>query len=186
MSRLTEDTRQPGDPIIDATKNRMVALNYVGKVLINVMCPEVVHDLYNKHNANMTKHPIFARVMKPMFSDVFLVMPTNDEWRNQRKAVSHMFFKQRLQLMAEVFKQYLNISCDKWLSEIAASKDGETRIDIAVEFEKIFGHTINHICLGENINDDLFDFRVLTIADEKCTFTEKKVTLREAIHNMAF
>ena len=88
--------------------------------------------------------------------------------------------------MAEVFKQHLNISCDKWLSEIAASKDGETRIDIAVEFEKIFGHTINHICLGENINDDLFDFHVLTIADEKWTFTEKKITLREAIHNMAF
>ena len=96
MSRLNEDTRQPGDPIIDATKNRMVALNLVGKVLINVMCPEVVYDLYNKHNANMTKHPILGTVLKPMFSDVFLVMPTNDEWRNQRKAVSHMFFKQRL------------------------------------------------------------------------------------------
>ena len=121
-----------------------------------------------------------------MFSDVFLVMPTNDEMKNQRKAVSHMFFKQRLQLMTEVFKHHLNTSCDKWLSEIAASQDGETRIDIAVEFEKIFAYTINHISFGENVNDDLFDFLVLTIADKKWTFTEKKVSLREAIHNMTF
>ena len=77
-----------------------------------------------------------------------------------------MFFKQRLQLMAEVFKQHLNVSCDKWLAEIAASKDAETRIDIAVEFERIFGHTINHISFGEDINGDLFDFHVLTIENQ--------------------
>ena len=106
---------------------------------------------------------MFGKVIEPMFSDVFLVMPTNDEWKGQRKAVSHMFFKQRLQLMAEVFKQHLNTSCDKWLAEIAASKDGETRIDIAVEFEKIFGSTINYISFGENVDDELFDFLILTI-----------------------
>ena len=92
MSRLTEDTRQPGDPWVDASKNRMVALNLAGKVLISVQCPEVVADLYNKHNSSMTKHPINGKHIEAMFSDVFLVMPTNDEWRNQRKAVSHMFF----------------------------------------------------------------------------------------------
>ena len=33
MERLTEDSRQPGDPLIDATKNRMVAINLIGKVI---------------------------------------------------------------------------------------------------------------------------------------------------------
>ena len=60
--------------------------------------------------------------------------------------------------MVSVFKEHLNISCDKWLAEIA--KNGETRINIAVEFERIFAHSINHICFGEDFNDDKFDFQV--------------------------
>ena len=164
----------------------MVALNLVGKIMIEVQDPEVVSDLYNKHNGNMTKHEMFRKVMEPFFKDVFLVMPTDDVWKGQRKAVSHMFFKQRLQIMAEVFKGHLNSACDKWLSEIAASKDGETRIDIAVEFEKIYGRTINHICYGEDVIEDKFDFLVCKHENEKFIFTESKVSLIEAIHNMAF
>ena len=98
-----------------------------------------------------------------------------------------MFFKQRLQIMTEVFKEHLNMSCDKWLADIAASKDGETRINIVVEFERIFAHTINHICFGEDFNDDKFDFIVATISsDGKWQFEEKKVSMREAIHAMTF
>ena len=164
----------------------MVALNLVGKVLIEVQDPEVVAELYNKHNPNMDKHELIGKVFEPMFKDVFLVMPTNDEWKSQRKAVAHMFFKQRLQLMAEVFKEHVNTSCDKWLAEIAANKDGETRIDIAVEFERIYGHTINHICFGEDINGDEFDFWILKIEKQKYIWTEERVTLRAAIHNMSY
>ena len=90
-----------------------------------------------------------------MFDNTFGTMHTDDEWRSQRKAISHMFFKQRLHVMIGVFKKYINVSCDKWLSEIAKN-DGKTKIDISVEFERIFAHTINHICFGEDLNDDKF------------------------------
>ena len=43
--------------------------------------------------------------------------------------------------MLDIFKKHLNFSCDKWLSEIA--EKGETRINIAEEFERIFAHSIN-------------------------------------------
>ena len=95
-----------------------------------------------------------------------------------------MFFKQRLQIMADVFKEHLNMSCDKWLADIAASKDGETRINIVVEFERIFAHTINHICFGEDFNDDKFDFIIATFDMKGWKFEEKKVSMREAIHAM--
>ena len=49
--------------------------------------------MYNKHNSNMDKPPFFPEIIEPMVKDTFLVMPTNEEWRTQRKAVSHMFFK---------------------------------------------------------------------------------------------
>ena len=187
MQKLTEETRQPGDPMIDATKNRMIVLNLIGKVITYVQDPEVVAEMYNKHNANLDKHPWLGDIFEPMFTDVFIVMPTNSEWKAQRKAVSHMFFKQRLQLMAEVFKGHLNKSCDKWLAEIAESKQGETRINIAVEFERIYAHTINHICFGEDFNDDKFDFIIFEIdGGANWSFKEEKVSMREAIHNMTF
>ena len=67
-----------------------------------------------------------------------------------------MFFNDRLSIMMEVFKEHLNHSLDKWLAEVESQ--GQTRIDISVEFERIFAHTINHIAFGEDLNDDKFDF----------------------------
>ena len=55
-----------------------------------------------------------------------------------------------------------------------------------MEFEKIFGRTINHISFGEDVIDDKFDFLILTIKDEEWIFTETRVSLIEAIHNMTF
>ena len=68
-----------------------------------------------------------------------------------------MFFNERLSVMLNVFKEHLNKSCDKWLAEIEAN-GGETQIDITHEFERIFAHSINHICFGEDLNDEKFDF----------------------------
>lgn len=112
---------------------------------------------------------------------MFASLPTNDLWRAQRKAVSHMFFKQRLNIMVEVLKEHLNVACDKWLAEIERN-GGETRINIAEEFEIIFAHTINHICYGENFNGDLFDFYYYNPQEDR--FIEKKVTMRVAVHNL--
>lgn len=48
---------------------------------------------------------------------------------------------------------------------------------------RVFAHTINHICFGEDFNDDKF---VIQYYDKRSdTFTEKKVSMREAMHNMA-
>ena len=58
--------------------------------------------------------------------------------------------------MANVFKEHLNAACDRWKSKI--EKNGEARIDIASVFERIFAHTITHICFGEDFNNDKFKF----------------------------
>ena len=116
----------------------------------------------------------------PMFSDVFGFMPGNEKWKAQRKACGHMFFKQKLQIMAGVFKEHVNIECDKMLADI--EKKGEARMDISVVFERIFGHTINHICFGEDYND--IKFMILCYDTEKDTWTEKRVSMRECLHNL--
>ena len=60
----------------------------------------------------------------------------------------HMFYKKRLADMIKVFKLHMNAACDSWIEDIAQSARGEIRIDITVEFECIYAHTINHICFG--------------------------------------
>jgi hypothetical protein len=108
-------------------------------------------------------------------------VPTNEEWKVSRKSYSHMFYRERLGVMIGVFKEHLNIQCDQWLADI--KMHGKARIDISQEFERLFAHTINHICFGEDFNDDKFDW--LYCDPLTRAFTEKKVSMRQAIHNMA-
>ena len=105
-------------------------------------------------------------------------MPLNQRWKDQRKACGHMFFNQKLNIMADVFKGHLNIECDKWMAEI--EQKGEARIDISSAFERIFAHTINHICFGEDLNDDKFMFFYYDI--QANSWTERMVSMREAMH----
>ena len=93
LNELCAESREAGDPDFDATKNRVVSINVLGKVFIWITDPEAVGDFYNKHNADLTKHEMVAELFEPMFENIFGTMPTNEEWKVQRKAIAHMFFK---------------------------------------------------------------------------------------------
>ena len=82
--------------------------------------------------------------------------------------------------MIDVTKEHLHKFCQKYLNEI--KENGETKIDISTEFEKINAHTISHICFGEDKNDDRFDFLFYDVITD--TFTEQKVTMGEAMTNV--
>ena len=84
--------------------------------------------------------------------------------------------------MTEVFKEHMTIACNSWMDEI--SKNGVARIDITSAFERIFSHTINHICFGEDINDNKFVINYYNQNSDKSKWTEKEVSMREAMHNM--
>ena len=90
-----------------------------------------------------------------------------------------MFFKSKLATMVTVTKKHINYACNKWLAEIEAK--GEARIDITVEFERIFAHAINNVAFGTDMNDDKFDF--LFYDKEADTYVERKCSFREAIGN---
>ena len=166
---------KPGDPEFDASKYPMIVYNLVAQVMTYVSDPDVVQDMYNKHSKHIDKHPMVIDIFEPIFGrDVFALMHTNILWKTNRKACAHMFYKERLQVMIGVFKLHLNKSCDKWLAEIASN--GETRIDISCEFERIFAHTINHVCFGEDYNDDRFE--IFFYEHSTKTFSKKLVSMR--------
>ena len=117
-----------------------------------------------------------------LMADTFITMPTNKAWSTRRKAVGHMFYKERLRGMVSVFKSYMSNATRKWSDE--ATKIGFARINIAEEFERIHAHFMSNICFGKDLNDDRFDFFVMD--PDNFTFTERKVSMREALKNMLF
>ena len=140
------ENRAKDEPRFNAAKTPMTCYNMLGRAMTLVADPEVVSDIYGKHNKDMQKSAFVGDVFKPMIEDIFGFMPTNDAWRHKRKATSNMFFSKSLSQMLDVFKHHLNKKCDKWLAEIESK--GETKIDISVEFERLFADTIINICFG--------------------------------------
>ena len=44
-----------------------------------------------------------------MFPTNWGVAPTNETWRIERKAVSHMFYKEKLRTMVEILKEHIQL-----------------------------------------------------------------------------
>ena len=78
LQRLTEKTRKPGEPAIDASKNRMVALNMVGKVVTYVQDPDVINDMYIKHGQSLDKSTVIQEMYEPLFTQ-FLPLTSNSD-----------------------------------------------------------------------------------------------------------
>ena len=74
---------------------------------------------------------------------------------------------------------------DKWLKEIEESVDGNTKIDIAIEFEKLIARNIVHISFGEDISDMIVETDIPD-SPGSTKFIRKKLTLSEATHNAVF
>ena len=138
--------------------------------------------MYSGRGSKMIdKTDLMQKIFACVFGDMFAFMHTDETWKAHRKAISHMFFKQKLAIMAGVYKKHLNDSCDKWLAEIA--EKGEARVNLPHAFERIFAHTINHICFGEDLNDDKFMFNFFDYKTR--TFSERKLSMREAMANIS-
>ena len=179
INELDKDQKGPADPYNDATKYPMISFNIKGEVITYISDPDVVQDMYTKHSTKVDKHQVHAEIRENMFTEIFTLMPTNDLWKARRKACSQMFYKDRLRVMTGIFKEHLNRSCDQWIKEIEAN--GEARINIATEFERILGNSISNICFGEDFSEEQFDFQYYDVMKHK--FTAKKVGMREAMPN---
>ena len=63
-----------------------------------------------------------------MFEDfiptAFVFAPSNDDWKKKRKAVAHVFARERLSKMIELLKDQLMVKIDQWMKEIRSSSDG--------------------------------------------------------------
>ena len=146
LNLLGEKEWSPGKPKFDASKYPLVSFVMAGEVITWVSDPEVVQDMFVAKNKFLTKTLENAKYFDIFFSNMFAMMPSNDLWKLHRKTCSPMFYKNKLAIMGKVFKEHLTIATQTWRKEIVNS--GQTRILLSEEFERIYAHTINHICFG--------------------------------------
>ena len=159
LELLTEKDQTPDLPKWNSSRFPAVAQIMIGKVFTFLSDPEAVQDVFVTKSKFLTKCWTNAAYFKPLTDSMFAFMPNDEKWKLHRKTAAPMFFKSKLQIMGKVVKEHIKMATDKWMSEIAANS-GETKINISVEFERIFAHTINHICFGQDHNDDKFDFEL--------------------------
>ena len=89
----------------DAKKHPMISLNLAGLVLTYIQDPEIIQEMYSGRGSKMVdKTDLMQKIFACVFGDMFAFMHTDDTWKAHRKAISHMFFKQKLAIMAGVYK----------------------------------------------------------------------------------
>ena len=102
---LNEKTRKPGEPINDAKKHPMVVINLASLLITYVQDPEIIQEIYSgRGSKSIDKSDIVSKMFSCYMGDMFAFMHTDETWKAHRKAISHMFFKQKLVIMAKVYK----------------------------------------------------------------------------------
>ena len=77
-------------------KKEMMSTTVLNEVYVVVADPEVVQDMFIKENKYLDKHRLVRDTFAPMFDTVWPTMATTETWKTQRKATSHMFYKNKL------------------------------------------------------------------------------------------
>ena len=81
----------------DASKHPMVTMNLAGLLITYIADPEVIQEMYSgRGSKSIDKMDTLQKIFACVFGDMFAFMHTDDTWKAHRKAISHMFFKQKL------------------------------------------------------------------------------------------
>lgn len=74
-----------------------------------------------------------ASSWKNYLGDSFLFSQGDEKWQRKRKGLAHAFFKDRLIVMLEKFKDYTSQAQERWLDKINESERGFAKIDMTRE-----------------------------------------------------
>ena len=138
--------------------------------------PQVMSDIFNKHNKKIDKVDEIAKMFEPLLGSSLLFGPTDEDWRQKRKACAHAFYKDRLKHMLEVLKGQINQRIIIWKSKIEQSDSGETQTNIAEEFASIFADNIINIAFGEDLRESKFELNFLVDKQAK-KFKKRSVNI---------
>jgi len=141
----------------------------------------MVQDIFVTKNRLVDKTGEFQEIFEDGLQESFLFSKGDESWARKRKACAHAFYKDRLENMMDVLKEKLSDMMKTWNSEIEASSDGQTIIDIGLVFERLFCRNIVQISFGEDVSDMKIETDFQTeVGGSK--FIRKTVTMPEAMN----
>ena len=86
----------------------------------------------------MDKSGAVADAWKNLMGDSFLMSKSDKKWETKRKGLANAFFKPRLLVMLEKFKDYTIAAQERWIDEIRKSGKGYTKIQMEREMLNIY------------------------------------------------
>ena len=135
----------------DAAKHPLFATTVMAKPFVFLCDPEAIQEVFSTKNRLLDKTESAAERFKELLGNSFLFALADEDWKTKRKATAHAFYKDRLVNMMDCLKGKLAERCAAWIK--TAEDEGKVRIDIALEFEKIFAKNLIHIAFGEDISE---------------------------------
>jgi cytochrome P450 len=91
--------REKGAVKFEGGNYPLLGTGFFFKLAIYVSDPEVVRDLMTTKNKLIDKDIFQYLLFYDTFGDSFLAQKTNASWHEKRKACSHAFYKERMQVM---------------------------------------------------------------------------------------
>ena len=171
------------DRQFNSKKYPMVVWNHLSKVMTVTSDPQVISDMFNKHNKKIEKSQEGAKMFKDLLGSSILFGPSDEDWRQKRKAIAHAFYKDRLPHMLDVLKIETGKKVDQWRAEIAASEDKSTQINIARMFAELYANNIVHIAFGQDMSTELFEMEYMPVKETR-KFEKRSVNIIDALSNM--
>ena len=129
-----------GEDRFEAHKYPLVAQNLLGVITLRVSDPVIVQDLYTRYNSLTDKRGQAQDLLAPVLGRALLFSKNDEIWKTRRNALKHVFYKDRLSHMLEIFKHTLGKEFEKLKSE--TDSKGKTVIDISTKFGEVFSSNI--------------------------------------------
>ena len=106
--------QQNGEDRFEAHRYPMVLINMGGVPTLKISDPAVVRDLYTTNGEFTDKRGAAKQIFRPIMGDSFIFSKNDETWKTRRRAVAHVFYKDRLADMMHTLKDILARKCEKW------------------------------------------------------------------------
>ena len=88
---------------------------YLGWPQLFTSDPDVVQDMMTTKNSVFDKSGLFDVMFQKFFGNSIFFSQADQLWRNKRKGLAHVFYKDRLQILLDNLKDYVLKKQAVWL-----------------------------------------------------------------------
>ena len=129
---------------------KIVAMYNSYTPILYVSDPDAVNDLFVVKNKYFDKHPGFKNMLYPLLGDTFSLLPSDESWKNKRKSLSAVFYKERLGQMLSIMIETVSKALLQWKTDFA---ENGKEFNLIKELDLLLAKNIMACIFGEDITE---------------------------------